>query len=218
MVKGITTVDDKPVQTLVQVDVVDKNQPYATYQSNAVSGNYLVNLMSGHNYKLTFQLKGFPDQVQMIDATTLTAYLAKNIDIKFSTKKDTVKSDSLLARSDSSKATIADVAKKLGNASKEGLEFKVQIAAYHLSKNYKYDHLKKLGKVEKLELEDGITRFTIGGSFKTLNEALAHKQKVRDAGQKDAFVTAIYQGKRVYLEQLEKLGLIQLDDKKDDKK
>ena len=28
------------------------------------------------------------------------------------------------------------------------------------------------------------------------------------AGQKDAFVTAIYQGKRVYLKDLEKLGLI----------
>jgi hypothetical protein len=34
------------------------------------------------------------------------------------------------------------------------------------------------------------------------------QNKVVAAGQKDAFVTAIYNGKRVYLEELEKLGLI----------
>ena len=83
----------------------------------------------------------------------------------------------------------------------------MQIAAYTLPKNYKYDHLKGLGKVEKLVLKDGITRFTIG-NFKTLNEAIEFKNKVQKAGQKDAFVTAIYEGKRVYLEDLEKLGLI----------
>ena len=77
-----------------------------------------------------------------------------------------------------------------------------------MPKNYRYDYLKGLGNVEKLLLDDGITRFTIGGSFKTLNEAIVHKEKVKAAGQKDAFVTAIYQGKRVYLEDLEKLGLI----------
>lgn len=106
------------------------------------------------------------------------------------------------------KPTVQEVVDKLGNSSKEGLEFKVQIAAYTLPKNYNYDHLKGLGKVEKLLLDDGITRFTIGGAFSTLNEAIAHKDKVRAAGQKDAFVTAIYKGKRVYLEELEKLGLI----------
>ena len=137
-----------------------------------------------------------------------------NIDnINFFIPKDTVpKVDSLLAKKDSVNTTVVTtttpVKTDIGNSSKEGLEFKVQIAAYNMPKNYKYEYLKNMGKVEKLLLNDGITRFTIGGAFKTLNEAVAHKDKVRAAGQKDAFVTAIYNGKRVYLEELEKMGLI----------
>jgi len=82
-----------------------------------------------------------------------------------------------------------------------------------MPKNYKYEYLKGLGNVEKLLLDDGITRFTIGGAFKTLNEAINHKNKVQSAGQKDAFVTAIYKGKRVYLQDLEKIGLIPVQTK-----
>ncbi|MCC6838030.1 MAG: hypothetical protein IT234_05775, partial [Bacteroidia bacterium] len=143
----------------------------------------------------------------------ITAYLEKAIDINFEIVNDSVrKADSLLAynKSVDSTATAVVIPQKIdiGNSTKEGLEFKVQIAAYNLPKNYKYNHLKGLGAVEKLLLDDGITRFTIGGAFRTLNEADAHKVKVRAAGQTDAFVTAIYNGKRVYLEDLEKLGLI----------
>ncbi len=207
MVKGITTVDDKPVETLVQVDMTDNNQNYRTLNSNPALGNYLVNLMAGHTYKITYKLNGFQDQTRTIDATVITGYAEKIFDINFSTKIDSVKIDSIaIAIVDTTKTTTTNA--DIGNSTKEGLEFKVQIAAYNMPKNYKYDYLKGLGEVEKLLLDDGITRFTIGGSFKTLNEAIVHKEKVKAAGQKDAFVTAIYQRKRVYLEDLEKLGLI----------
>ncbi|MBS1637941.1 MAG: PD40 domain-containing protein [Bacteroidetes bacterium] len=102
---------------------------------------------------------------------------------------------------------IMDYAKKYGTISAEGLIFKVQIAAYKYPKNYTYAHLKGLGNVENLLLDDGITRITIGGSFNTLGEAFEHNKKVVWAGQKDAFVTALYKGKRVYLEQLEEMGI-----------
>lgn len=208
MVKGITTLDEKPVEAIVQVDMTDNNQNYRTINSNPAEGNYLVNLVSGHNYKITYKLNGFPDQIKTVDATTIKGYSEFIYNINFSTKVDTVKIDSTaLAKVDTTKSTTVNIP-DIGNFAKEGLEFKVQIAAYNLPKNYKYDHLKGLGSVDKLVLQDGITRFTIGGSFKTLNEAIIHKNKVREAGQKDAFVTAIYQGKRVYLEDLEKIGLI----------
>jgi len=97
--------------------------------------------------------------------------------------------------------------KDYGNISAEGLVFKVQIAAYKYPKNYTYDHLKGLGKVETVQLEDGLTRFTIGGDFKTLDEAFQHNLKVIKAGQKDAFVLAIYKGKRVCLSDLVKMGV-----------
>jgi len=219
MVKGIITLDDKPVLAAVQVDMTDNNQNYITSNSNPVLGNYLVNLVSGHNYKITYKLNGFPDQTRSVEAMTLIGYSEKVFDIKFSTKVDTIKTDSIktdsipvVASKDSTKTNIVTPT-DIGNLSKEGLEFKVQIAAYNMPKNYKYDYLKGLGNVEKLLLDDGITRFTIGGAFKTLNEAINHKNKVQSAGQKDAFVTAIYNGKRVYLEDLEKIGLIPVQPK-----
>lgn len=100
-----------------------------------------------------------------------------------------------------------EYAKNYGNISAEGLIFRVQIAAYKTPKNYNYTHLKGLGKVEHIQLEDGLTRFTIGGDFNTLDEAFKHNLKVIQAGQKDAFVLAIYKGKRTYLSELVKMGI-----------
>ncbi|HEX8516060.1 MAG TPA: hypothetical protein VF868_07655 [Bacteroidia bacterium] len=212
MLTGITTQDDKPVDAKITIEIRDKGSVYKEFSSNSVTGNYLVNIPAGANYKVTCSLKDYPSQSINIEGLNLSAYTEKKINFNFTVPKDTLpKADSVTVKTDSLKAakpTIGEVVEKHGNSSKEGLEFKVQIAAYNLPKNYRYDFLKGMGKVEKLLLEDGITRFTIGGAFKTLNEAIAHKNKVRAAGQQDAFVTAIYNGKRVYLEELEKLGLI----------
>jgi hypothetical protein len=209
MLSGITTVDQKPVEAQIKVEITDKNEVYRDFASNSQSGVYLVNLPPGANYKVTYSLKDYPSQTINVEALTLKDYNEKKVDINFSIPKDTVpKKDSVLAKTDSIQKPVLATNTDIGNSTKEGLEFKVQIAAYNLPKNYKYDKLKGLGKVEKLLLDDGITRFTIGGAFTTLNAANTHKDKVRTAGQTDAFVTAIYKGKRVYLEDLEKLGLI----------
>jgi hypothetical protein len=94
-----------------------------------------------------------------------------------------------------------------GDVSAPGLEFKVQVAAYKHPKNYDYKHLKGLGKIEQLLLGDGVTRITIGGVFNTIGKAWEHNKKVVRAGQTDAFVTALYKGKRVFLEELEEMGI-----------
>jgi tetratricopeptide (TPR) repeat protein len=208
MLNGLTTADQKPVEADIKVIVESSSAVYKEFKSNSLSGAYLVNLPPGANYKVTFSLKDYPSQTVSVEALALKEFNEKKVNINFEMPKDTMpKADSLLAKTDSVKNKTLSPP-DIGNSTKEGLEFKVQIAAYNLPKNYKYDRLKGLGKVEKLLLEDRITRFTIGGAFKTLNEANAHRDKVREAGQKDAFVTAIYNGKRVYLEELEKLGLI----------
>jgi hypothetical protein len=64
-----------------------------------------------------------------------------------------------------------------------------------------------LGKIETETAEEGGKRMTIGGSFKTLNEALEFNKKVVKAGQTDAFVAVYYQSKRIYIENLEKRGI-----------
>ena len=100
-----------------------------------------------------------------------------------------------------------DYSTKYGSISAEGLLFRVQIAAYKFPKNLIYNNLNGLGKVEKFLLDDGITRVTVGGEFKTLKQAYEHNKKVVLKGQKEAFVTVLYNGKRIYLEDLEKMGI-----------
>jgi hypothetical protein len=77
--------------------------------------------------------------------------------------------------------------------------YTVQVAAYKNASNYDASHLASFGKIEKVILEDGITRFTLG-EFKTLNEALQYKGQVRSKGQPDAFVIMYSKGQRTYPE------------------
>ena len=77
--------------------------------------------------------------------------------------------------------------------------YTVQVAAYKNASNYDASHLVSFGGIEKVILDDGITRFTLG-EFKTMNEALQHKKQVRSKGQPDAFVIMYSEGKRTYPE------------------
>lgn len=96
---------------------------------------------------------------------------------------------------------------KYGNIAVDGLEFKVQIAIFKYRNSYSFPKLKALGKIETENAEEGGTRMTIGGSFKTLYEAFEFNKKVVKAGQTDAFVAVYYQGKRIYIENLERRGI-----------
>lgn len=97
---------------------------------------------------------------------------------------------------------------KYGTAAAAEMEFRVQVAAVKNDNNVVLPNQKRLGKVEKLNLNDGFIRITVGGPFKTLAEALEHNKKVVKAGQKEGFIIALYQGKRMSLDELEKMGLL----------
>jgi len=97
---------------------------------------------------------------------------------------------------------------KYGDVTANEMEFRVQVAAVKNDKNVVLPNQKLLGKVEKLNLNDGFVRITVGGAFTTLGEALEHNKKVVKAGQKEGFIIALYQGKRVSLDELEKMGLL----------
>ncbi|HEY1038151.1 MAG TPA: hypothetical protein VGF30_02025 [Bacteroidia bacterium] len=216
--KGVVTLDGAPVEGKIDFEIEGKNNDYAHLVSNSVTGKYLIDLPGGDIYKITYKHEGQNDQVKILDLTAVSGYTEKIMDINFSTKVlDTIKDvattnpvNPVKTDSISNKGTTESInssVKKTGDEQTTGLIFKVQIAAYKLPDNYNYDRLKGLGKVDKQDL-DGIMRFTIGGEFNTLNSANEHCKKVRSAGQTDAFVTAIYNGKRVYLEELEKAGII----------
>jgi hypothetical protein len=77
--------------------------------------------------------------------------------------------------------------------------YTVQVAAYKNASNYDASHLASFGKIEKVILDDGITRFTLG-EFNTLNEAIQYKEQIINKGQPDAFVIKYSEGKRTYPE------------------
>ncbi|MEO6304266.1 MAG: hypothetical protein ABIP51_13960 [Bacteroidia bacterium] len=218
-VKGKVTFDGAPVESAIKVEVTSKNNfVYSAIKTIPSTGNYMVSLPQGQAYKITYSYKDEKPRTFEFDASTITAYTEKVVDIKFETPKDTIPVAAIIPgkplANEYDKEAITLLQKKIskysatyGKIEAEGLEFKVQIAAYKNPKNYKFKHLKGLGKVEKLMLPDGLTRMTINGKFKNLEAAWIHNKKVIKAGQDDAFVTALYQGKRVYLEELVKMGI-----------
>ncbi len=100
------------------------------------------------------------------------------------------------------------IVSKFGNAKAEGMIFRVQVAAYNFPNNYSYSHLSTVGSIDRVVLDDGVTRFTMG-KFETLAEAEAYRQRVIAAGQTDAFVTAERNGKRYLLRELVELNFFQ---------
>ncbi|HRD38680.1 MAG TPA: hypothetical protein PLC65_08615, partial [Bacteroidia bacterium] len=215
LVKGNITFNKVPAEGDIKVEVTsNNNEIYNKLKSNTATGNYVTTFPAGAKYKITYTYQSYYPRTLEIDASAITEYTEKVFDIDFSVPPDTakpVKKDSLLADNFTPKTPAQTKAKtfagRYGDIEAKGLIFRVQIAAYKKPRNYRYSHLKGLGKVEKLLLNDGITRMTIGGNFKTLNSAYEHMKKVIAAGQKDAFVTALYNGKRVYLDQLVKMGI-----------
>jgi hypothetical protein len=96
---------------------------------------------------------------------------------------------------------------KYPDISADSLDFRVQVAACKNPKNYEFPHLVKLGPIENILLLDGITRITVGGKFKTLRKVYEHNKKAVIAGQNDAFVTVMYKGKRITLDDLVTMGI-----------
>lgn len=236
LIKGKITEKGTPIASTILVEILDQNnKKFGEFVSNSVTGNYLVSLPAGGNFKLTYKYKSYAYKTLDINTTNLEGYDEKIFDINFDLsepavvaeiKKDTViaavtvvepvkdpikpeviTKTPVLKPNSTLQEKIKYYSELYGEVSAEGLQFRVQIAAYKYPKNYAYNHLKGLGTVENLLLDDGITRITIGGDFNTLGKAFEHNLKVIKAGQKDAFVTVLYKGKRIYLEDLEKMGI-----------
>jgi hypothetical protein len=182
-----------------------KNYPYKTLDINTTTLEGYDEKLFDINFNLADTLK--PVAVVAPAKDTVVAVVAPVKPVKEPVVKEPVVKNDNFKPNTILQQKIMDYSAKYGSISAEGLMFRVQIAAYKFPKNYTYKHLNGLGKVENLLLDDGITRITIGGDFKTLAEAFEHNKKVILKGQTDAFVTVLYNGKRIYLEDLEKMGI-----------
>jgi hypothetical protein len=223
LVKGNIYLDDKPVKaTVTVIDESGKRANHVT-ESNNENGYYLFNLAQESKYKLVYEIDGMEKQEQIVDAKSVTQLPSKTINIRFYTssfaRKDTIKTDSIpvvpvktepiinppiVGNSDDFNSILATY----GNATAEGMWFRVQVAAYNFPQNYRYNHLTTLGKIDRVVLDDNITRFTMG-KFRTLAEADAYRKQIVAAGQTDAFVTSERNGKRYLLKELAALKFFQ---------
>ena len=206
VVKGSITLNNQPAEAEIIVTIQSSEETHSKLGSNSVTGEYLTNLPKGDIYEVVYKLKdahllklkGDSIVIELIAIENTDDFIEINKNIAFYTVD--FESDITVEEE--------NIEEVYGDKSMDGLIFKVQIAAYNMPENYSYDRLKGLGEVEKSLLDDGITRFTIGGNFTTLNLANEHRDKVVARGQDDAFVTAIYKGKRVYLEELIEQGIL----------
>jgi hypothetical protein len=93
MIKGNTLVENKAVSAIIEVEMTDIQKHYGTFSSAGTFGNYLINLLPGHMYKITYKLKDFPDLVQLIDLRKQISYEERNIEINFSVENTVAQKD-----------------------------------------------------------------------------------------------------------------------------
>jgi hypothetical protein len=87
------------------------------------------------------------------------------------------------------------------------LIYKVQIAALSTKENFINNTRNELGAIELIKLGYGLIRLTLG-RFTILLEVKNLLGKVKIAGYTDAFIIAFLDGKRTYLEKLEKIDVV----------
>ncbi len=210
MLKGKVTLNNNPTEADIVVTYKNNLQTYSKLGSNSTTGDYLTTLPTNREYEIAYKLKNFNFQqlkgdsviIKTIAVADVDTMVELDVNVEFYTM-DFLKDEPIVLDT----MSLDDMLLAFGDTKTDGLIFKVQIAAYNFPNNYVYKRLKGLGDVEKNVLEDKITRFTIGGNFYTFNEASIHNEKVKARGQTDAFITAIYKGKRIYLKELVALGI-----------
>jgi hypothetical protein len=99
------------------------------------------------------------------------------------------------------------IAAAFGDITTENLIYKVQIASGTLPENISNTINTELGQIEELTIK-GNKKYVIDKSFNTINEAFQLKNKVIEKGISDAFITGFYNGKRFYLIDLVKKGML----------
>ncbi|MFI5203648.1 MAG: hypothetical protein ACHQF2_04060 [Flavobacteriales bacterium] len=220
-VKGVITLNDKPVKSNVQVTYTNTGKLQGDYANKEKSGDYLIDFPVGREYTITYKLDGFQSQLRTLSTKDINDFYEVTYDIAFYSdayldqlkrKQDSLKAlvaivTPPVVKKDTSQTSTFAIIRDYGNLSKDGLDFRVQIGAYNFPQNFVYTAVKKIGGVERIKLDDNITRFVMG-KFKTYNEAAAYRDRIIKAGITDAFVSGIYQNKRYLLVELVSMGIL----------
>lgn len=180
VVKGVVLLDNRPYGLNIEASTASLTQKYT---SNASNGCYQLVLPLGQDYKITWKLNDTAFQTETIAASAVKDYFLKIKDISFKTNTETP------------------------GAPIPGLIFKIQVAAQGLNSKVDYNKVKDFGKVEK-KVHNNMARFTLSKEYKTLDDANTALEQVRKLAVPDAFVICSYKGKRCYLYELYKQGVL----------
>ncbi len=208
MVTGNVTYDNKPIKADIFVrSKLNRKDFSGIFNSNSITGNYLVNLPSGNEYEIVYRYLN-----TTISKDISTAKIDSFAKLEINSE---LFSDEFLrlnyAKVDSSDLKPDDFASigltedelfsKFGNTVIDSLYYSVQIGAYKLIENFNYSKLIGLPKALRKTFSDNITRFTLG-SYNNLNETVMMLSKAKKNGIKDAFIIALYKDKRYYFTEL----------------
>jgi type IX secretion system PorP/SprF family membrane protein len=210
---GSVTGSGKPVGAkITYVPLGADDQPLTginEINADPVNGNYRSQLKAGKKYKVKVEAPGYQTIESEIDLLTLKDANEQKMDFNLKpAKADSPCSEqlpdvsSIKGKSLRDPAVYAKMLDLFSNWCMENVVFKVQVAAYPVSRasEYKHKSLDDLGSIEEANYPDGLTRFTLNMQFNTIKDVEALRQKAIGHGQKDAWITVFVNGKRVTLE------------------
>ena len=204
MMNGVVYLDDKPVEAEIRIrSKITKKDFVGTFSSNSETGEYLVNLPGGNEFKVSFT-KGKYSTSKLVSTVGVDSFIPLKTDANLYSEEFLA---ALKAKSDTSQSKADDGIKyeeflaKYGTLKTDSVFFKVQVGAYRLIENFNYRKMLTLPAIRRQNYSDGIVRFTIG-ELETLADADAMCKKAKKAGIKDSFVIALYKNKRITMASL----------------
>jgi hypothetical protein len=223
LLRGVILAQGKPVSQSV---TILQNAPSPTYNVtfSRPTGEYCAQLMAGRKYTVTCVREGMAAVSTELDLSSLSKFEEKTLDLKLeplrkepvvtasvapqataAAASSPVKKDGFVPVNKLQEKTMRYVEKYSGVAA-TGLEFRVQLSAVKGTPD-KSIFPKRFGKIEIVRLNDGFSRITVGGAYKSIDKAFEMNKKVVKGGYREAFVIAIYNGKRVQFGDLESFGV-----------
>ncbi len=208
LVTGNVTYDNAPIKAEISVISKLSHKDYlGTFNSNSITGNYLVNLPSGNEYQIVYKYQNTTltkdistAKVDSFAQIEINAEIFSDEYLKLNYSK--IDSSALKPENMSNLSfTNEQLLTKYGNTIIDSLNYTIQIGAYKIMENFNYSRLIGLPKALRKTFPDNITRFTIG-SYNTLNEANEILLKAKKNGIKDAFIIAVYKGEKYYFIEL----------------
>lgn len=107
IVKGKVTENKLPFETEISVGVLGETKSYGTYKSGAGSGNYVINLPSGKNYRLSFHHPTLGDKTYNIHTEQVEDYAEKSLNVNFTVKESLKPIEVVVTKADSAKSNVA---------------------------------------------------------------------------------------------------------------